>query len=71
MLTLYRPFLFDKLEVNPPDPSVDEWTSSVQRRTKDAATNTNRILGNMIGADMISNTQAIVYVHHQSPKSGN
>ncbi|KAI2920376.1 transcriptional regulator family: Fungal Specific TF [Aspergillus niger] len=58
LLTLYRPFLFDK----PLDLSTDEWTSTVLRRTKDAATNTNRILGNMIGADMISNTQAMVCI---------
>ncbi|KAL4894187.1 fungal-specific transcription factor domain-containing protein [Aspergillus ambiguus] len=62
MLTLYRPFLFDKPEMNPPDLSVDEWTSTVLRRTKDAASNTNRILGNMIGADMISHTQAMVCI---------
>jgi hypothetical protein len=65
MLVLYRPFLFDKPETNLPDLSGDEWTSSVLRRTKDAATNTNKILGDMIGADMISNTQAIVYVLRQ------
>ena len=35
------------------------------RRTKDAATNTNKILGNMVSADMISSTQAMVYVPHQ------
>ncbi|PGH11780.1 hypothetical protein AJ79_04681 [Helicocarpus griseus UAMH5409] len=62
MLTLYRPFLFDKPERNSPDVSADEWTSTVARRTKDAATNTNKILGNMIGADMISSTQAIVCI---------
>ncbi|KAE8409166.1 fungal-specific transcription factor domain-containing protein [Aspergillus pseudonomiae] len=62
LLTLYRPFLFDRTEMNPPDLSADEWTSTVLRRAKDAATNINRILGNMIGADMISNTQAIVCI---------
>ncbi|KAL3489566.1 fungal-specific transcription factor domain-containing protein [Aspergillus germanicus] len=65
VLILYRPFLFDKPETYSPDLSVDEWTSSVLRRTKDAATNTNKILGDMIGADMISNIQAIVYVLRQ------
>lgn len=65
MLILYRPFLFDKPEMNSPDASADEWTSTVVRRTKDAATSTNKILGNMIGADMISSAQAIMYVHRQ------
>ncbi|PCG89844.1 Transcription factor [Penicillium occitanis (nom. inval.)] len=61
LLTLYRPFLFDRTEMNP-DLSADEWTSTVRRRTKDAATNINRILGNMINADMIGNTQAMVCI---------
>jgi hypothetical protein len=68
MLILYRPFLFDKPEMNPPVDSADEWTSTVVRRTREAATNTNKILGNMIGADMISSTQAMVYVHLQRTK---
>ncbi|KAL2844788.1 fungal-specific transcription factor domain-containing protein [Aspergillus pseudoustus] len=62
MLILYRPFLFDKPETNSPDLSVADWTSTVLRRTKDAAANTNKILGDMISADMISNTQAIVCI---------
>jgi hypothetical protein len=62
MLILYRPFLFDKPEMNPPVDSADEWTSTVVRRTREAATNTNKILGNMIGADMISSTQAMVCI---------
>ncbi|KAL4754936.1 hypothetical protein BDW72DRAFT_200337 [Aspergillus terricola var. indicus] len=62
ILILYRPFLFDKPETNSPDLSVDEWTLTVLRRTKDAAMNTNKILGNMISADMISNTQAMVCI---------
>ncbi|EAA66195.1 hypothetical protein AN1077.2 [Aspergillus nidulans FGSC A4] len=62
MLILYRPFLFDKPEINSPGLSVDEWTSTVLRRTKDAAMNTNKILGSMIAADMISNTQAMVCI---------
>jgi hypothetical protein len=67
MLVLYRPFLFEKPEVNSPDDSADEWRSSVERRTKDSATSTNRILGNMIGADMINRAQAMMYVHLQIP----
>ncbi|QRD87264.1 fungal-specific transcription factor [Aspergillus flavus] len=62
LLTLYRPFLFDKPEMNPLGLPADEWTSTVLRRAKDAATNTNRILGNMIGDDMISNSQAMVCI---------
>jgi hypothetical protein len=65
MLILYRPFIFDKSDLFGLDVSADEWTSTVVRRTKDAATNTNKILGNMISADMISSTQAMVYVPHQ------
>ncbi|BCS16145.1 hypothetical protein ALUC_80352S [Aspergillus luchuensis] len=62
LLTLYRPFLFDKPEMNSPDLPADEWTLTVLRRGKDAATNTNRVLGNMIGDDMISNCQAMVCI---------
>ncbi|KAJ5187966.1 Transcription factor [Penicillium cf. griseofulvum] len=62
MLILYRPFIFDKPVIPWPDVSADEWTSTVVRRTKDAATNTNKILGNMISADMISSTQAMVCI---------
>ncbi|GKZ48713.1 hypothetical protein AbraIFM66951_000797 [Aspergillus brasiliensis] len=62
ILILYRPFLFDRPETNSPGPSEDEWTSTVLRRTKDAATNTNKILSNMASADMISNTQAMVCI---------
>ncbi|GLA72663.1 hypothetical protein AtubIFM55763_003545 [Aspergillus tubingensis] len=62
LLTLYRPFLFDKPEMNSPDLPADEWTLTVLRRAKDAATNTNRVLGNMIGNDMISNCQAMVCI---------
>ena len=69
MLILYRQFLFDKPETNSPGLSVDEWTPTVLRRTKDAAMNTNKILGSMIAADMISNTQAMVYVHCQRTNS--
>lgn len=65
LLILYRPFIFDKPEIRWPDVSADEWTSTVVRRTKDAATNTNKILGNMISADMVSSTQAMVYVPRQ------
>lgn len=65
MLILYRPFIFDNLESFWPCVSTDEWTSTVVRRTKDAATNTNNILGKMISADMISSTQAMVYVPYQ------
>ena len=67
MLVLYRPFLFEKPEVNSPDDSADEWRSCVERRTKDSATSTNRILGNMIGADMINRAQAMMYLHLQIP----
>ncbi|GFF54257.1 transcription factor [Aspergillus udagawae] len=62
ILILYRPFLFDKAEMNSHDVSADGWTSTVVRRTKDAATNTNKILGNMIGADMINSAQAMVCI---------
>ncbi|KAL4985589.1 fungal-specific transcription factor domain-containing protein [Aspergillus falconensis] len=62
MLILYRPFLFDKPDINLPDLSADEWPATVLRRTKDAATNTNKILGDMISADMISNMQAMVCI---------
>ncbi|CAI7635463.1 Transcription factor [Penicillium manginii] len=62
LLILYRPFIFDKPEIRWPDVSADEWTSTVVRRTKDAATNTNKILGNMISADMVSSTQAMVCI---------
>jgi hypothetical protein len=67
MLVLYRPFLFEKPEVNSPDDSANEWRSSVEQRTKDSATSTNRILGNMIGADMINSAQAMMYLHLQIP----
>ncbi|EAW17083.1 Zn(II)2Cys6 transcription factor [Aspergillus fischeri NRRL 181] len=62
ILILYRQFLFDKPETNSPVESADEWTSTVVRRTRDAATNTNKILGDMIGADMISSAQAMVCI---------
>ncbi|KAJ5158890.1 Transcription factor [Penicillium coprophilum] len=62
MLILYRPFIFDKPEIPWPDVSADEWTSTVVRRTKDAATNTNKILSDMISADMIRSTQAMVCI---------
>jgi len=65
---LYRPFIFDKREIPWTDVSVDEWTSTAVRRAKDAATNTNKILGNMISADMISSVQAMVYVSRQRLK---
>lgn len=62
ILILYRPFLFEKTGSDSPSDSANEWRSTVERKTRDAATNTNRILGSMISDDLISNCQAIICI---------
>ncbi|KAH7109879.1 putative fungal-specific transcription factor [Dendryphion nanum] len=57
-LILYRPFLL----AGSIGPSSNGWTSLVERKTRSAATTTNRILSNMISADMINVCQSMICI---------
>jgi hypothetical protein len=63
LITLYRPFVLQSLgnqrEVAQ-DKESQDWLLSIEKKVTAAAMNTNKVLGDMIMADMIRLSQSLM-----------